>query len=389
MISALIFSNSAPLTNYVRGVCAMSSEISAVGNLESVRTGYAVARQLSAYAPELVLLDIGEEDIRNVAGAVVLQIQTESPSTALVPICSQNGPHVQRITETLGLTPALAPPFGVDELEAAAIRALGATMDSKRGHLALFAPARPGSGATTIGMNAAWQVARNHSFRTLFIEMDEEMGAASILLDNGEAEIPAIADQGYVSEALFKQHVRHLGPLHVITGVRLRALTRLNRWSVLRLVTRAQAHYDFVFVRVPSVNHPAVRPLLSVARKICIATTTDVPALSMARRRCGELLTSVDAARVLTAVNRCDGELAERHFRNLLDHENIVLVPDAPRLVQQAFRESGVVEQNGAFARAIHAVAAAVTGNEAACPPVSSRPGMALLSKLFASSQTA
>ncbi len=257
-------------------------------------------------------------------------------------------------------------------------------MDSKRGFLAIFAPARPGSGATTIALNSAWQVARNRSFRTLFIEVDEEMGAASILLDNGEAGITPTDDHGFVTEAGFKQHVRHLGPLHVITGVRLRALTKLNRWSMLRLVTCARSHYDFVFVRVPSIAQPSVKPLLSTSRRICIATTPDLPALAMARRKCAELRETLDPARMVIVVNRSNGDLAERHFRNLLDHQNVALVPDSPKQVQQSYRESGVVESGGAFAKSIHALAAAVTGSTTACPPLPSSPGMALLSRLFA-----
>jgi len=388
MISALIFSNNTPLTNYVRGVCAMSNEISIAGTLDTVRTGYAIARQLSAWAPELVLLDVGEEDPQSAAGAVVLQIQTESASTAIVPICTQRSPRVQQLTETLGLVPALAPPFTSDDLEAAAIDALGSTMDAKRGFLAVFAPARPGSGATTVALNAAWQVARNRSFRTLFIEVDEEMGAASILLDNGEVGIAPSDDHGFLTEAGFKQHVRHLGPLHVITGVRLRALTKMKRWAVLRLVTCARSHYDFVFVRVPSLNHASVKPLLSISRRICITATPDVPSLAMARRRCAELTEAVESARVVLVVNRCNGDLAERHFRNLLDHDNVELVPDATRQVQQSYRESGVVEVGGPFARAIHSVASAVTGSASACPPPPSRPTMALLARLFAPEST-
>jgi pilus assembly protein CpaE len=388
MISALVFSNNTPLTNYVRGVCAMSVEISIAGTLETVRTGYAVARQLAAWAPELVLLDVGDDAMGNVCGAVVLQIQTESPSTAIVPICSQLGPRVQQLAETLGLVPPLAPPFTSDDLEAAAIHALGATMDAKRGFLAVFAPARPGAGATTIALNTAWQVARNRSFRTLFIEVDEEMGAASILLDNGETGIAAGDDHGFVTEAGFKQHVRHLGPLHVITGVRLQALTKMNRWAVLRLVTCARSHYDFVFVRVPSLTHISVKPLLSVSRRICITATPDVPSLAMARRRCAELRQATEPHRVVVVINRCNGDLSERDYRNLLDHDNIELVPDAPRQVQQSYRESGVVEVGGPFARAIHSVAAAVTGSDSACPPPPSRPSPTLLSRLFAAEST-
>jgi Mrp family chromosome partitioning ATPase len=384
MISALVFSNNTPLTNYVRGVCAMSAEISIAGTLDNVRTGYAIARQLAAWAPELVLLDIGEEDMRNLAGTVVLQIQTESPSTAIVPICSQRTLPVQQLAETLGLVRPLAPPFSSDDLEAAAIDALGVTMDAKRGFLAVFAPARPGSGATTVALNAAWQVARNRTFRTLFVEVDEEMGAASILLDNGVTAITAGDDRGFVTEAGFKQHVRHLGPLHVITGIRLRALTSMKRWSVLRLVSCARSYYDFVFVRVPSLTHDSVKPLVSVSRRICITATPDVPSLAMARRRCAELREAIESARVVLVVNRCNGDLAERHFRSLLDHDNIELVPDAPRLVQQSYRESGVVEVGGPFAQAIHSVASAVTDSASACPPPPSRPAMALLSRLFA-----
>lgn len=383
MISALVVSSKTPLTNYVRGVCAMSEEISIVGTLETVRTGYAIARQLSAWAPELVLLDIGEEAMQNLAAAVVLQIQTESPATAIVPICSQRGPHAKELTETLGLIPPLAPPFTGDDLEAAAIDALGTTMDGKRGFLAVFAPARPGSGATTVALNAAWQVARNRSFRTLFIEVDEEMGAASILLDDREIGITIGDDQGFLTEAGFRQHVRYLGPLQVITGVRLRALTKMKRWAVLRLVTCARSYYDFVFVRVPSLTHGSVKPLLSVSRRICITATPDVPSLAMARQRCAELRKAAEAARVVLVVNRCNGDPAERQLRNLLDHDNIEMVPDAPRQVRQSYRGSGVVEVGGPFARAIHSVASAVTGSASACPPPPSRPTLALLSRLF------
>ena len=384
MISALIFSNNAPLTNYVRGVCSTSAEVSVAGNLDNVRTGYAIARQLSAWAPELVMLDVGEGDGHNLIGAVMLQIQTESPSTAIVPICSQQSPRIKQLTEILGLVPALAPPFTSEELETAAIEALGATKDAKRGFVAVFAPARPGSGATTIALNTAWQLARNRSFRTLFIEVDEEMGAASILLDHGEAAIPAADDNGFLTEGGFRQNVHHLGPLQVITGVRLRALTGMKRWAVLRLVTCARNYYDFVFVRVPSLTHASVKPLVSISRRICVAATPDLPSLSMARKRCAELRESVEPARVVVVVNRCSGELAERHFRSLLDHDNLTLVPDAPKLVQQAYRESGVVQVGGAFAQAIHSVALAVTGSSTTCPPPPARPTLALLSRLFA-----
>ena len=384
MISALIFSNNTSLSNYVRGVCAASAEISIPGSLEDVRTGYAVARQLSAYAPELVLLDVGEEDIPHLTGAVVMQIQTEAPSTAIVPICSRKTPAVKQLVETLGLIAPLSPPFSAADLEAAAISALGSTMDSRRGFLAIFAPSRPGSGATTIALNAAWQLAGNRNFKTLFIEIDDEMGAASILLDSGETQIAASEDPQFLTEASFQQHIRHLGPLHVLTGVRLRALTGMKRWSVLRLVTCGRSYYDFVFVRVPSITHESVKPLLSVARRICIAATPDLPALSMARRRCAELRESAGASRVVLVVNRCNGDLSERHFRHLLDHENVALVPDAPRQVQQSYVESGVVQSGGAFARAIHSVAAAVLGGGDACPPPPPRVSLAALSRLFA-----
>jgi MinD-like ATPase involved in chromosome partitioning or flagellar assembly len=387
MISALIFSNNTALTSYVRAV-SVSAEISIAGTLDTVRTGYPIARQLSAWAPELVLLDIGEEAMRNKVGAVVLQIQTESPATAIIPICSRRGPHVEQLTETLGLIPALAPPFAGDDLEAAAIGALGATMDSTRGFLAVFAPARPGSGATTVALNAAWQVARNRGLRTLFIEVDEEMGAVSILLDNGEIPNTIGDDLGFLTEAGFKQCVCALGPLHVITGVRLRALTKLKRWTVLRLVTCARSCYDFVFVRVPSLTHICVKPLLSVSRRICITATPDVPSLAMARRRCAELRETIDSVRVVLVVNRCNGDLSERQLRNLLDYDNIRMVPDAPRLVQQSYRGSGVVEVGGPFAQAIHSLAAAVTGSARACPLPPSRPALALLSRLFSPAGT-
>jgi MinD-like ATPase involved in chromosome partitioning or flagellar assembly len=231
-------------------------------------------------------------------------------------------------------------------------------------------------------------VARNRSFQTLFIEVDEEMGATSILLDNGEVAVPAADDNGFLTEGGFKQNVHHLGPLQVITGVRLRALTNMKRWAVLRLVTCARNYYDFVFVRVPSLTHASVRPLLSISRRICITATPDVPSLSMARRRCAELRESIESARVVLVVNRCNGDFAERHFRNLLDHENVELVPDAPRVVQQSYRESGVVEVGGKFAQAIHSVASAVTGSATACPPPPARPTLALLSRLFAPQST-
>jgi len=384
MISALIFSNNTSLSNYVRGVCAASAEISIPGSLEDVRTGYAVARQLAAYAPEVVFLDVGEEDIPHLTGAVVMQIQTDSPSTAIVPVCSRKTPAIRQLVETLGLIEPLSPPFSSADLEAAAIEALGATFDSKRGFLAVFAPSRPGSGATTIALNAAWQLARNRNFRTLFMEMDDEMGAASILLDNGETRITPDEDQRFLTEAAFQQHVRHLGPLHVITGVRLRALTGMKPWSVLRLITAGRSYYDFVFARVPSVTHESVKPMLSIARKICLTATPDLPALSMARRRSAELRESFGLARVVVVVNRCDGELSERHFRRLLDHENVALVPDAPRQVQQSYVESGVVQTSGPFSRAIHSVAAAVLGAENACPPPPPRVSLAALSRLFA-----
>jgi hypothetical protein len=76
--------------------------------------------------------------------------------------------------------------------------------------------------------------------------------------------------------------------------------------------------------------------------------------------------------------------LAERHFRHLLDHDNVALVPDAPRLVQQAYKGSGVVEVGGPFARGIHSVASAVIGCTSTCPPPPAPPAFALLSRLFA-----
>jgi Mrp family chromosome partitioning ATPase len=233
---------------------------------------------------------------------------------AIIPICSQRSPHVQQLTETLGLVQPLAPPFTGDDLETAAIGALGSAMDGKRGFLAVFASARPGSGATTVALNAAWQVARNPGLRTLFVEVDEEVGAASILLN--DRNVPAVIGDhaGFLTEERFIQHVRPLGPLHVITAVRLRALTKMKRWAVLQLVSCARSFYDFVFVRIPSLAHTCAKPLLGVSRRICITATPDVPSLAMARQKCAELRKVIEPARVMLVVNRCDGSVGERHL---------------------------------------------------------------------------
>lgn len=357
MLSALLIADNPRLADYVSRTCTAGNIL--IEKSSSYPSTYSLGRLLGLHAPEAVFVEVGGPETHGEFERVLIEIRGMLPAAAVVPIAWNPGPAAAQITERLGLVPPLAPPFSIDDLEAAILSALGRAGDRTSARLVLFVPARQGSGATTIALNAAHRLSTAGGYRTLLIELDDNDGALSAILPSSPE--PVAAETNHFSAFSIRQHVQNIGELEIVSGRRLAAITGLNPWRVRRFILAAQSHYDYVLVRAPRLSHPGLSAVLPSVTRAVVVATPDLASMSVAK----SMTSGLAAARcdVSVVVNRSsDGEV--RKQAALFHAAAVNTVPEASALLRKAqLSHFGVVAADGPFLRSVTKVASAVAGS--------------------------
>lgn len=362
MLSAIAVGWTQPLWNYVRNICSELNDVWIYKTIESPTAVYEIGRAIVAYETEVVFLEIPGGDGKPVE-AVVEQIYAQSPTIAIIPICRTYDDSVAAQLAALGLGNPLVTPFSAEQLENALLRSMPPAFQKQKGKLIAFVPARPGSGATTIGLNTAYALAKSFGQKVAFVELDEYAGITGSLLPAEDLD-RSVEPNPSLNNYSWKRYVHSVHGVDILPGATTAALTAANRWAIKRLTDIARAQYDLVIAQVPRVTDFRMRVLVHQLERLCLVSNADGTGLVMTRKRIAELEAfGVDAEKIAVALNRCSDSYFAKAFEKALARNLLAVVPDEPKVILEAqAKRHGLAAPGTGFAKSIAAIASHLSG---------------------------
>jgi pilus assembly protein CpaE len=249
--------------------------------------------RLRQLQPEVVLLDLATD--LDQAAALVRSVSVTNPAIHVIGLHTHNDSAAIVRSLRQGASEFLYAPFdaAIQEQALARIRRLidpRAQARPEAGTVAVFASAKPGSGASTLAAQTAFALRRTSSSRVLLADLDPMSGTVTFYL-----KAAAPGSGGVVS-------VRHgidVFPAGMAPGDSL-DITRLRE-----LLGRARQEYGWILLDLPAIFHRATLLALPEADLAFLVTTAELPSLHLARKAInllGQLGCGKDRVRVL--VNR-------------------------------------------------------------------------------------
>jgi pilus assembly protein CpaE len=264
-----------------------------LADLKTYPSQQTLEMRLRQLQPEVVLLDLGTDLDR--AAALVRSITGPGAASQVIGLHPRNDSAAIVRSLREGASEFLYAPFdaAIQEQALARIRRLiapRAQAPQEMGTVAVFASAKPGSGASTLAAQTAFALHRTAASRVLLADLDPMSGTVTFYL---RAEAPA------AGEVVAARHGIDVFPAGMAPGDSL-DIARLRE-----LLATARRQYGWILLDLPAIFHRATLLALSEADLAFLATTSELPSLHLARKAIqllGQLGCGKDRVRVL--VNR-------------------------------------------------------------------------------------
>jgi pilus assembly protein CpaE len=264
-----------------------------LADLKSYPTQQTLDIRLRQLQPEVVLLDLAT-DLEQ-ASALVRAVGATDPAIQVIGLHVRNDSAAIVRSLRQGASEFLYAPFeaAIQEQALARIRRLidpRGQAPQETGTVAVFASAKPGSGASTLAAQTAFALRRISSARVLLADLDPMSGTVTFYM---KAAGPATGDVVPV------RHGIDVFPAGMAPGDSL-DVARLRE-----LLGRARQEYGWILLDLPAIFHRATLLALPEADLSFLVTTSELPSLHLARKAVtllGQLGCSKDRVRVL--VNR-------------------------------------------------------------------------------------
>jgi pilus assembly protein CpaE len=292
-LTALMIAPDRELARQFEESAAAARGFQILADLKSYPSPQTLDIRLRQLQPEVVLLDLATDLDR--AAALVHSVSAANPAIQVIGLHVRNDSAAIVRSLRQGASEFLYAPFeaAIQEQALARIRRLiepRAQAPRETGTVAVFASAKPGSGASTLAAQTAFALRRASAGRVLLADLDPMSGTVTFYL---KAAGPAAG--GVVP-------VRHgidVFPAGMAPGDSL-DISRLRE-----LLGRARQQYGWILLDLPAIFYRATLLALPEADLAFLVTTPELPSLHLARKAInllGQLGCGKDRMRVL--VNR-------------------------------------------------------------------------------------
>jgi len=264
-----------------------------LADLKSYPTEQTLEIRLRQLQPEVVLLDLAT-DLEQ-ASALVRAVSLRHPGIQVIGLHVRNDSAAIVRSLRQGASEFLYAPFEA-HIQQQALARIHRLIDPRvqappeAGTVAVFASAKPGSGASTLAAQTAFALRRISSSRVLLADLDPMSGTVTFYLKAAGAA---------TGDVVPVRHGIDVFPAGMAPGDSL-DLARLRE-----LLGRARQEYGWILLDLPAIFHRATLLALPEADLAFLVTTAELPSLHLARKAIhllGQLGCGKDRVRVL--VNR-------------------------------------------------------------------------------------
>ena len=241
--------------------------------------------RLKDLKPDICIVDFDRDHEK--ASRTAERIREVLTETAIFATSSKSQPDFIIRAMRSGCSEYLSKPVSRDQLLEALAR-VGARRKEKReqttGQLLAFLSAKGGTGATTLAIHVAAHLARNHSRRTLLVDLHPDLGDAAIFLalTRHQYHFYDLAENTHRLDSDFLQGfvVRHPSGLDVLPapdGVDSPRHVPID--AMQRILEFLRAQYEFVVVDCFPALTEEVMTVIDMADQLFLVATPEIPAL--------------------------------------------------------------------------------------------------------------
>jgi pilus assembly protein CpaE len=289
----------------------------------------ALDQRLKHLRPDALLLDVASD--RETALYLLSHLRSGHAGLAVIGLHNTGDPETILLCLRSGVAEFLHAPFRLSDAEQAIMRLVGRKESDvrnqpARGRLIAFAPAKGGSGATSVASNVAHQLRRLTDKRVLLADFDLTEGTICFLfkLTHSYSLLDAIKHSHQLDESLWGSLVANRFGLDILPAPEKPYTSAVEPYRIHECLEYARSLYDFVVVDLASISEKVAVATLNEADEIHLVTSPDLPSLFLARKTLAlmeEMGFHKDQVRV--AVNR----LNKREDLSLSDMEKIFRYP--------------------------------------------------------------
>ncbi|MGJ5818206.1 AAA family ATPase [Paludibaculum fermentans] len=368
MFTTVIIQASPERSPYIRALAADTGLLHLVREYPTVPAPYELTRIVHASAPEVILIDVGSGDLALHCCTTIKSIDAGMPVVGLG--CA---PHMMQWAKDAGFTTVLGESFTTEELCEAIHCSLVSLQGGMEQSLFSFLPSKAGSGASTVVLNTAMALARDHQKKVLVIDADLRSSVLSFLLDvkqtSGIQSLLSTSDE-FDQFKLRAASVTVEGVDFLLSSRSLDA--RQPGWpQYFQLLNFVRERYDTILVDLPELINPATIELVRRSRKVFLVCTTEVPSLRMTQKRSEELARwGMPEHRFGLLVNRWhSNDPSSAELAKILGIQVLKKLPNDYPSIRKAQTEGRFVAPNTRLGKAYSEFASVLAGDANAPPP--------------------
>jgi pilus assembly protein CpaE len=349
------------------------------GRNQIVRGGIAKAIEYLSEqrSPHLLLVDISGVDLP--LSQIQILADVCEPGTTVVVIGDRNDVALFRDLQEAGVANYLVKPL-TRELLTKALTPRTNSGDMGRssatlrlGKMVSFIGARGGVGATTLAVNLAWYLANRQSRRVALVDLDLQIGDATLLFNISTT--PGLRDalanplrlDPLLLERIMSQHGERL---FVLGGEEpLQDNVEFSPAAVDTLFSVLRSQFHYVIVDVPRIPLPGYRRALEIGDRRVIVVDQTMRSMRDAvrlKKMFGDPAAEQTEHRNIFIVNR-EGEagnqgLSLKEVASVLQTKPTTTVPFLPRLVTPAAHHATIAARQRKIGNAVGELALEISG---------------------------
>ncbi len=316
-----------------------------------------LAEVLSAEAPNLCLLEIGEP--REPGLALIPDLLRIDAKLPIIVVLANNDPELVLRCLRQGASDFLIPPFTSEQVEGALqkIARLQPNQSASSGKVYCIMPAKGGCGASTIASNLAYQMKRGDK-RILLADLDPLAGTLSFLLKikSNYSFMDALARSHDIDADLWRSVVTSRGGVDVLLSpeVMMEGMSELK--DAGSIIEYARATYDLVVLDTGGVYGEWNLSQAQLADEILLVATNELTALQAVQRALGYLdANNIPRYKLRLIVNRYDRHtgLSKDVIGTALHIDIFHIMPNDYEAIQKSLMEGKPLSPATSFGKSV------------------------------------
>jgi pilus assembly protein CpaE len=337
--------------------------ITVVRQMERYPHEHELLRMVRSLAPQIVFMGLTEPER---CFETIATVQGEFPGLPIACFHSAIEPQLLLKLMQHGIREYVTAPFDPDAMAAVMIRLRDAAIKnpviSPRSNLVYsFLPSKPGSGTTTVAVNASVAMARQSQTNVLLADMDLNSGLIRFLLKlkSEYTILDAAQHAAEMDESLWPQIVCAKGQLDVLITGKITTGVRLEPANVRSMIDYARKNYAAIMVDLSGNMEKYALEVMQESRKVFLVVTPEIPSLHLAREKMAFLRDQGLQDKVAFILNRrAKGDVLQiEQIKKLLDAEIEFTFSNDYRSVAQSVAEGREVSQSSELGRQFDAFA--------------------------------